>query len=102
MIHRLLAIQDQQLQTWKELLMLEQRILSSFLPEEFDQLQNFITTDFYSPTMDDEHSVKYQLKSVKIVQESKRIWLDIYLQAYIYIYLKFKIMIKPINSYSFN
>lgn len=83
MIHRLLIIQDQQLQTWKELQMLEQRVLLNFLPEEFDQLQNFITTDLYTPIINDEHSVKYQLKYFKVVQESKRIWLDIYLQGYI-------------------
>ena len=81
-IHRLRTIQDNQLQCWKELLMLEQRILSKFLPKNFDQLQDFITADLYSPIIDDDSSsVKYQLKHLKILQELKRIWLDIYLRA---------------------
>jgi hypothetical protein len=65
--------------------MLEQRILAKFLAENFDQLQNFITiSQLYSPIIDgDDSSVKYQLKHLKIIQEVKRNWLDIYLQIYI-------------------
>jgi len=83
MIHRAMTIQDNQLAYWKEFLMFEQRILSKFLPENFDQLQNFITSNFYSPIVNDDSVVKYQLKHIKFLQESKRIWLDIYLRAYI-------------------
>ncbi len=71
---------------WKEnLLMLEQRILAKFLSENFDQLQYFITPDgLYSPIIvDDSSSVKYQLKHLKILQEAKRNWLDIYQWTYI-------------------
>ena len=84
MIHRLMTIQDKQLESWKESLMLEQRVLLKFLPKHFDQLEHFITSKlFYSPVVDDDDaSVKYQLKHLKILQESKRIWLDIYLRAY--------------------
>ncbi|CAM2723234.1 unnamed protein product [Rotaria socialis] len=52
-LHRLMTIQDEQLQSWKEFLILEQRILSKFLPENFDELENFITSNFYSSIIDD-------------------------------------------------
>ncbi|CAF1489796.1 unnamed protein product [Adineta steineri] len=83
-IHQLVNIQDEQLNCWKELLKLEQHILSKFLDKNFDHLQNFITSNvFYSPIIaDDDSIVTYQLKNVKTLQESKRIWLDIYLQVY--------------------
>ena len=64
--------------------MLEQRILAKILPENFDQLQLFITSDLVSPIIaDDSSSVKYQLKYLKILQEAKRNWLEIYVWVYI-------------------
>jgi hypothetical protein len=38
---------SQKISLAKELLMLEQRVLMKFLPENFDQLQNFTITDFF-------------------------------------------------------
>lgn len=78
-----MSIQDNQMEPWKELLMLEQRILSKFLPENFDQLQTFVGVDCYTPSINNDCAVRYRLKKLKILQESKRSWLDIHLRAYV-------------------
>ena len=64
--------------------MLERRILSKFLPENFDQLEQFISIDFCSSMISRSSTVNYRLKQLKIIQESKRSWLDIYLRACIW------------------
>ena len=63
--------------------MLEQRILSKFLPENFDQLQAFVCVDCYTPSIANDCAVRYRLKKLKILQESKRSWLDMHLRAYV-------------------
>ena len=64
--------------------MLEERILSKFLPPQFDQLESFIAPDFYAPWVvdDDDASMKWQMKRFKHLQETKRTWLSIHMHAY--------------------
>ena len=57
-----------------------------FLPPHFDQLDSFIAPDFYAPLIgdddDDAAAVKWQMKRFKHLQETKRTWLAIHMQAH--------------------
>ncbi|CAM4955562.1 unnamed protein product [Rotaria socialis] len=81
-INRLIHLRESELQIRKELLLLEQRILSKLLPVSFDQLDSLIASDFYTPALEDQYSLNYKLKRSKILQETKRTWLDILMESY--------------------
>ncbi|CAF3385539.1 unnamed protein product [Rotaria socialis] len=81
-INRLIHLRETELQIRKELLLLEQRILSKLLPSNFDQLDTLIASDFYTPVLEDQYSLNYKLKRSKILQETKRTWLDILMESY--------------------
>ncbi|CAM4840320.1 unnamed protein product, partial [Rotaria magnacalcarata] len=81
-INRLIHLRETELQIRKELLLLEQRILSKLLPVSFDQLDTLIASDFYTPALQDQYSLNYKLKRSKILQETKRTWLDILMESY--------------------
>ncbi|CAF3467602.1 unnamed protein product [Rotaria socialis] len=81
-INRLIHLRETELQIRKELLLLEQRILSKLLPVNFDQLDTLIASDFYTPALEDQYSLNYKLKRSKILQETKRTWLDILMESY--------------------
>ncbi|CAF2152427.1 unnamed protein product, partial [Rotaria magnacalcarata] len=66
----------------KELLLLEQRILSKLLPATFDQLDTLAASDFYTPALEHQYSLSYKLKRSKILRETKRTWFDILMQSY--------------------
>ncbi|CAF2161870.1 unnamed protein product [Rotaria magnacalcarata] len=62
--------------------MLEMRVLCKFLPKNFDQLERFITTMIYSPLNNDQKMIEVRNKRYKTIQEAKRIWLNVFLNAY--------------------
>ncbi|CAF4679143.1 unnamed protein product, partial [Rotaria socialis] len=80
-INQLLLIREKQGEIYEELLMLEMRILCKFLPQNFDQLQYFITPITYSPLNNNQKVVQVKNKCYKIIQEAKRLWLNILLNA---------------------
>ncbi|CAM4898206.1 unnamed protein product [Rotaria socialis] len=80
-INQLLLIREKQGEIYEELLILEMRILCKFLPQNFDQLQYFITPITYSPLNNNQKVVQVKNKCYKIIQEAKRLWLNILLNA---------------------
>ncbi|CAF4735003.1 unnamed protein product, partial [Rotaria socialis] len=57
------------------------RILCKFLPQNFDQLQYFIKPITYSPLNNNQKAVQVKNKCYKIIQEAKRLWLNILFNA---------------------
>ncbi|CAF5005094.1 unnamed protein product, partial [Rotaria magnacalcarata] len=80
-INQLLLIREKQGEIYEELLMLEMRILCKFLPQNFDQLQYFITPITYSPLNNNQKAVQVKNKCYKIILEAKRSWLNIFFYA---------------------
>jgi len=62
--------------------MLEIRILNNFLPQNFDQLETVLRCINYSPLNNDQKSIQIKNKRYKIIQETKRTWLNIFLNIY--------------------
>ncbi|CAF4696475.1 unnamed protein product, partial [Rotaria sp. Silwood2] len=81
-MNELLTIREKQGEIYEELLKFEMRILSKFLPEEFDHLQYFIAPMTYTPLNDDQKAIELKNNHHKIIQEAKRQCLTIALQAY--------------------
>ncbi|CAF1440935.1 unnamed protein product [Adineta steineri] len=81
-IDQLLTKRQKQIEIWKEQLMLETRVICKFLPQNFDQLQNFMSPIIYVPLHNKQKVVELKYKHYKIIQEGKRIWLDIFFSIY--------------------
>ena len=81
-IHRLITIRKKQAEIWKDQLILEQRILCKFLPEDFDHLEKFISPFSYIPLNSDKKGIEVKNKRHKIVQEAKRVWLNSFFYTY--------------------
>ncbi|CAF4308933.1 unnamed protein product, partial [Rotaria magnacalcarata] len=81
-INRIIHLRETELKIQKELLLLEQRILSKLLPATFDQLNTLAASDFYTPALEHQYSLSYKLKRSKILRETKRTWFDILMQSY--------------------
>jgi hypothetical protein len=81
-LQRLIYIRQQEMKIWEELLMLEMRVLFNFLPLNFNQLENFIVPLSYSSIIKDQKAIQFNNKQYKIIQEGKRNWLNIFLNAY--------------------
>ncbi|CAF1613306.1 unnamed protein product [Rotaria magnacalcarata] len=62
--------------------MFETRIYCKFLPETFDQLENFISSIDYLPLNNNEKAVEIKNKRYKMIQEAKRQWLNYFLNIY--------------------
>ncbi|CAF2158127.1 unnamed protein product [Rotaria magnacalcarata] len=77
-----MSIREKQATIYEELSMLEMRVLCKFLPKNFDQLERFITTMIYSPLNNDQKMIEVRNKRYKTIQEAKRIWLNVFLNAY--------------------
>ena len=77
-----MTIRQQQGEIWKELLILETRVLSKFLPQQFDHLENFIGSIDYQPLNNDQKRIEMRNKRDKTIQESKRAWLSIFFDVY--------------------
>ena len=82
MIDRLINLKDKQLQCYEDFLKLQTRISIEYLPQNFDQLENFLSSDLYFPIIKDHLAVEFKQKRYKIIQEAKRTWLNLYIQAY--------------------
>lgn len=52
------------------------------LPKNFHQLEYFIAPNLYKPLIKNSYALEFQQKHYKIIQETKRTWLNIYLNAY--------------------
>ncbi|CAF4887223.1 unnamed protein product, partial [Rotaria socialis] len=81
-INRLIAIREKQAEIWKEQLMLEIRIHCKFLPQNFDHLENFISTIDYLPLNNNQKAIEIKNKRFRIIQEAKRQWLNYFLNIY--------------------
>ncbi|CAF1666202.1 unnamed protein product [Rotaria magnacalcarata] len=82
-INRLITIREQQAEIWKEQLKFETRIYCKFLAENFDQLDDFFLTSIdYLPLNRDTKIIEIKNKRYKIIQETKRHWLNYFLHIY--------------------
>ncbi|CAF3465161.1 unnamed protein product, partial [Rotaria socialis] len=81
-LNRLITIREKQAEIWKEQLMLEIRIYCKFLPLNFDQLENFISPTDYLPLNNNQKAIEIKNKHYKIIQETKRQWLNYFLNIY--------------------
>ena len=77
-----MTIRQQQGEIWKELLILETRVLCKFLPQQFDLLENFIGSIDYQPLNNDQKRIQMRNKRYKTIQESKRAWLSVFFNVY--------------------
>jgi hypothetical protein len=75
-------LQEAQMQLYEHFHKLETRISIDFLPRNFDQLESVITCDDYFPVIKDNIAVQFKQKHYKIIQEAKRTWLNMYMEAY--------------------
>lgn len=62
--------------------MLETRTLCKFLPKNFDDFENFVAPFTYFPLNNDRKAVDVKNKRYKIIQEGKRIWLNLTSDVY--------------------
>ena len=62
--------------------MLETRVLCKFLPKNFDDLENFIASNIYSPIIKDQTAIQFKNQRHKIIQETKRLILNIPFKIY--------------------
>jgi hypothetical protein len=62
--------------------MLQTRILCQFLPENLNDLQNFIASITYLPLNNDQKSIEIKNQRYKIIHETKDRWLNHLLNAY--------------------
>ncbi|CAF4050299.1 unnamed protein product [Rotaria sp. Silwood2] len=81
-IDQLVQLRETQLQVFEEFLQLETRVSIQFLPEDFDNLEYFITPNLYSPLIQDSMAIELKQQQYKIIQEAKRTWLNIYIDAH--------------------
>ncbi|CAF2938099.1 unnamed protein product [Rotaria sp. Silwood2] len=81
-INRLKSIREKQATIYEHLLMLEMRVSCKLLPKNFDQLEDFIASIAYLPLNNDQKMIEVRNKRYKTIQEAKRIWLNIFLNAY--------------------
>ncbi|CAF1513519.1 unnamed protein product, partial [Rotaria magnacalcarata] len=80
--NQLITIREKQAEIWKEQLMLEIRIHCKFLPPNFDHLENFISSIDYLPLNNNTKIIEIKNKRFKIIQETKRQWLNYFLNIY--------------------
>ncbi|CAF5171867.1 unnamed protein product, partial [Rotaria magnacalcarata] len=81
-LNRLITIREKQAEIWKEQLKFETRIHCKFLPKTFDQLEDFFTHTDYLPLNNDTKIIQIKNKRYKIIQETKRQWLNYFLNIY--------------------
>lgn len=81
-IDRLVHVRQQQATVWKDLSMLEMRILCKFLPEDCDRLEHSVASLSYTPMNKDQRAIDFRNQRYKIIQQAKRAWLNVTLHAY--------------------
>ncbi|CAF1434632.1 unnamed protein product [Adineta steineri] len=79
---RLIQLRQTQLEGFEELLKLEAQISIEFLPKNFDHLENFIAPQIYLPVIKNDPIIQYKQQRYKIIQEAKRTWLNIFVDAF--------------------
>jgi hypothetical protein len=73
-------LQDVQMKIHEDFLKFEAQNSLEYLPSNFQRLENFISSDdLYSPIIKDKDLKQHRYK---IIQQAKRTWLTIYLDAY--------------------
>ncbi|CAM4879883.1 unnamed protein product [Rotaria socialis] len=77
--NRLISIREKQAEIWNEQLMLEIRIHCKFLPQNFNHLEDFISSIGYLPSNNNAKTIEIKNKRFKIIQEAKRLWLNYFL-----------------------
>ncbi|CAF4351703.1 unnamed protein product, partial [Adineta steineri] len=85
---RLIQLRQTQLEVFEELLKLEVQISIEFLPKNFDHLENFIAPQIYLPVIKNDPIIQYKQQRYKIMQEAKRTWLNIFVDAFEIQYLE--------------
>ena len=83
-IQELLNIREQQTKIWEQQLLLEIRVYSKFLPQEYDQLEEMLTFDTCLPSNNNNPLERIQIQNqhFKIIQEAKRQWLNLSMSIY--------------------
>ena len=82
-IDQLIRLRQSQLEIYEEMVMLKERVFHQFLPLNFDQMEQYITTDdFYRPCISDQTLAEMKTKRRKILQQGKRATLQVYMYAY--------------------
>ena len=79
-IQELLNIREQQTKIWEQQLLLEIRVYSKFLPQEYDQLEEMLLTfDTCLPSNNNNPLERIQIQNqlFKIIQEAKHQWLNL-------------------------
>jgi hypothetical protein len=81
-ITQLIGIREKTTEIFEQQIMLETRILCQFLPCDYGDLQNFITTYTYMPLNNEQKSIQINNQRYKIIQDAKRQWLNISLSIH--------------------
>ena len=79
----MIDIRRKQSEIWEELLRFETRILYKLLPLELNQVESYIAPNISPPTLNNPSAaIQLKNKRYQIIQEAKRQWLDVSLNAY--------------------
>ena len=70
------------MEVFEKLLQLETRISMEYLPSHFRSVETFIDSDLHSQLSNKYRTREFKRQRCKIIQETKRAWLNIYLQTY--------------------
>ena len=81
-IRRLMGLPEQQVKFWRDLSILKMRILLKFSPEQCDLLEEFITPMSYTLLNTDRRAIQLKNQRLKMIQETKRKWLNVSFHAY--------------------
>ena len=82
MLEQLIAIRQQQAAIYEEQLVFEMRILHQFLPQDFDQLERFISPISHVSLSTEQASVQLKNQRLGIIREAKRKCLHLFLSTY--------------------
>ena len=81
-IRRLMGLPEQQVKFWRDLSILEMRILLKVLLEQCDHLEQCIAPMSYTPLNTDQKPIQLKNQRCKITQEAKRKWLNVSFHAF--------------------
>ncbi|CAF4782486.1 unnamed protein product, partial [Rotaria sp. Silwood2] len=82
-IDQLVNLRQTQIQCYEDFHKLQTRISIQYLPRNFDKLERFIASDHDLPLIKDTIAVEFKQKRYKIIQDAKRTWLNMYIEAYV-------------------
>ncbi|CAF3713387.1 unnamed protein product [Rotaria socialis] len=81
-IDQLIFIRERQLEIFENYLRLETRVSMECLPRQLNRIENIFRSIQYRTHLRDFLSIEYQQKRFKLIQETKRHFLNIYLHSY--------------------